>query len=185
MKTKRLYFRKPEASDAYFILSLVNDPLWIRFIGDRDVNNLDDAKRFICDSLNTTYANDELGLRVCCLRSDNVASYLPKHEHNKDTPIGLCGLLQRDYLDALDIGYAFKKEYRGFGYAAESAGFFKALAFNDLHSGKLYASVHTANRKSIALLNNLGFALQGALTEKDEESKTTLLFVCYPDQRCG
>jgi RimJ/RimL family protein N-acetyltransferase len=175
METQRLYFRKPQETDADFIFSLVNDPSWIQYIGDRKVHNKDDAVRFISESLNAQQSDERLGLRVCCIKND----ILQPDNENKDTPVGLCGLLQRDYLDSIDIGYAFSKEYRGFGFAFEAACYFKELAFNDMAVDKLYATVFYANKKSISLLEKLGFKFLGGLVENNVESSSTALYVCY------
>jgi ribosomal-protein-alanine N-acetyltransferase len=178
MKTERLYFRKPQESDADFVYSLVNDPDWLQYIGDRKVRNRDDAIRFISESLNAKQRNDLLGLRVCCVNNTDHSVL----SVNKDTPIGLCGLLKRDYLDSIDIGYAFSKEHRGFGYAIEAATYFKSLAFESLKSEKLYATVLKENVKSISLLKKLGFSLLGGLKENKIVSETTSLYVCFSDK---
>jgi ribosomal-protein-alanine N-acetyltransferase len=172
MESQRLYFRKPDESDAKFIYSLVNDPDWLEYIGDRQVNSQEDAVRFITENLNAQHHDERLGLKICCMR----LSYLSGKKENKDTPIGVCGLLKRDYLDSIDLGYAFTKQYRGFGYAIEAASFFKAHAFNDLMVDKLYATVSKDNAKSISLLEQLGFKSLGRLLKKDEESRGVLLY---------
>ncbi|MFQ3249213.1 MAG: ribosomal-protein-alanine N-acetyltransferase [Glaciecola sp.] len=177
MKTERLHFRKPRASDADFIKQLVNDPDWLQYIGDRKVNSRDDAIRFISKNLNAKQQNELLGLRVCCLNKTKQSI----SGVNQDTPIGLCGLLQRDYLDSIDIGYAFCKEHRGLGYAMEAASYFKSLAFDALKKEKLYATVLNENVKSIILLGKLGFKLVGGLRENNIVSETTSLYVCYSD----
>jgi len=177
MQSQRLFFRKLTESDAEFIYNLVNDPDWLQYIGDRKVNSLQDAVRFIGENINAQHHDERLGLKVCCKR-DN---YLSEKVKNKDTPIGVCGLLQRDYLDSIDIGYAFAKKYRGFGYAIEAASFFKAYAFNELNFDKLYATVSKENRKSISLLNQLGFKSLGGLIIDDEESEDILLYETHSD----
>ena len=177
MQSQRLFFRKLTESDAEFIYNLVNDPDWLQYIGDRKVNSLQDAVRFIGENINAQHHDERLGLKVCCKRSN----YLSEKVKNKDTPIGVCGLLQRDYLDSIDIGYAFAKKYRGFGYAIEAASFFKAYAFNELNFDKLYATVSKENRKSISLLNQLGFKSLGGLIIDDEESEDILLYETHSD----
>jgi ribosomal-protein-alanine N-acetyltransferase len=122
MQSQRLFFRKLAESDAEFIYSLVNDPDWLQYIGDRKVNSLQDAVRFIVENINEQHHDERLGLKACCIRSN----FLSGKVKNKDTHIGVCGLVKRDYLDSIDIGYAFAKKYRGFGYAIEAASFLKA-----------------------------------------------------------
>jgi RimJ/RimL family protein N-acetyltransferase len=152
----------------------VNDPDWLEYIGDRKVRSKDDAIHFIADSLNSKQPNSFLGLRVCCLKVDDANPNNVK----KDTPIGLTGLLKRDYLNSIDIGYAFCKEYRGNGYAIEAAAFFKNIAFETLKVEKLYATVLMKNEKSVLLLKKIGFELLGRLKVNNIESQTTSLYVC-------
>jgi RimJ/RimL family protein N-acetyltransferase len=175
MNSQRLYFRKPEESDAVFIYDLVNEPDWIKYIGDRKVNTQQDSVKFINESLNAEQSLDSLGLRICCLASPD----LSRKNSNKDTPIGLCGLLKREYLDSIDIGYAFISKYRGSGYGIEAANFFKNYAFNHLNVEKLYATVSKENKQSIALLGKLGFRSLGGLVEKNIESEEIMLYVSY------
>jgi RimJ/RimL family protein N-acetyltransferase len=175
MNSQRLYYRKPTESDAAFIHGLVNEPDWLKYIGDRKVSNQQDAVRFINESLNAKQSLDCLGLRVCCLASSDLSG------GNKDTPIGLCGLLKREYLDAIDIGYAFTYKYRGLGYGIEAATFFKTYAFDHLNVEKLYATVSKENKQSISLLEKLGFRSLGGLVEKNIESENIMLYVSYPN----
>lgn len=171
MKTERLYFRRASATDSNFIYELVNDADWLDYIGDRKVSSQQEAIRFINESLNAKQADNRLGLRICCLRESSF-----NQKDKKDTPIGLCGLLKRDYLDSLDIGYAIAKEYRGVGYAIESARFFTEYAINELKVSKLYATVLTGNRKSISLLKSLGYMKANWLQTPSEGFENTLLF---------
>lgn len=177
MNSQRLYYRKPNESDAAFIYGLVNEPDWLKYIGDRKVSNEQDAVQFINKSLNAKQSLDSLGLRVCCLPSTGLSG----ENTNKDTPIGLCGLLKREYLDAIDIGYAFTYKYRGLGYGIEAATFFKTYAFNHLNVEKLYATVLKENKKSISLLEKLSFRSLGGLLENDIESENIMLYVSYPN----
>jgi RimJ/RimL family protein N-acetyltransferase len=175
MSSQRLYYRKPNESDAAFIFDLVNEPDWLKYIGDRKVSNQQDAVQFINESLNAKHLLDGFGLRVCCLASSDLSTEYT----SKDTPIGLCGLLKREYLDSIDIGYAFISKYRGSGYGIEAANFFKNYAFNHLNVEKLYATVSKENKQSIALLGKLGFRSLGGLVEKNIESEEIMLYVSY------
>ena len=175
MISQRLYYRKPKESDAAFIYGLVNEPDWLKYIGDRKVSSQQDAVRFINESLNAKQPLEGLGLRVCCL----LPSDLFGDSKNKDTPIGLCGLLKRDYLDSIDIGYAFINTHRGLGYGVEAATFFKTYAFSKLHVEKLYATVSKENKQSISLLEKLGFRSLGNLSGDRIESENIKLYVSY------
>ena len=60
LETKRLQIREFEISDANFILELVNEPAWIKYIGDKNVHDLDDARNFIENKLRTGYVKNGL-----------------------------------------------------------------------------------------------------------------------------
>ena len=47
LETARLTMHRLQAGDAAFILRLVNEPSWLRYIGDKGVRTLEDAKQYI------------------------------------------------------------------------------------------------------------------------------------------
>ena len=98
-ETDRLRLRRLDASDATFIFRLVNEPSWLRFIGDRGVHDLDGARRYIAEGPQRLYANHGFGLFLVERRSDAL-------------PLGLCGLIKRDTLPDVDIGFAFLPEQK-------------------------------------------------------------------------
>ncbi|MBL7962195.1 GNAT family N-acetyltransferase, partial [bacterium] len=108
LETSRLTIRELNSDDAEFILKLVNTPTWLKFIGDRGVKNLDDAKKYIENGPVKSYADNGFGL------------YLMELKIGK-APIGMCGLIKRDFLPDPDIGFALMPEFEGKGYGYESA----------------------------------------------------------------
>ena len=108
LETDRLILRQLSIEDDAFILELVNDPLWLRFIGDRGVRTLDEARNYILKGPVAMYERAGFGLYLVERKIDGV-------------PMGICGLIKRDVLDDVDLGFAFLPEYRGQGYATESA----------------------------------------------------------------
>ena len=135
--------RRLDFADAAFIFELVNDPDWIRFIGDKCVNDLDDARRYLETGPMAMY-------RRCGFGLDRVAL---KHD---DTPIGICGLLQRATQPDIELGFALLPAYRGRGYAEECTRAVLETAFADGHR-RLLASVQPQNSRSRRLLQKLGF----------------------------
>ena len=93
IETRRLKIRWLEVGDAPFIYTLVNDPTWIRYIGDKNVSNLEDAKAYIETGPLEMYRNLGFGLNHVSLKEDG-------------TPIGICGLLKRETLTDVEIGFA-------------------------------------------------------------------------------
>lgn len=145
--TERLILRTLVLDDAAFILELVNDPDWLKYIGDRGVHNLDEARGYIRKGPMDLHARYGYSLYRVELKSDG-------------TPIGLCGLIKRDILPEVDLGFAFLARYRGRGYAREAAQATLAHARNALGLKRILAIVSPGNTPSIALLEKLGFGYE-------------------------
>lgn len=144
LDTPRLQIRWLDREDAGFIYTLVNDPAWLRFIGERNVSNLPDAARYIEEGPQQMYQQFGFGLNRVALRQC-------------DTAIGICGLLQRGILPEADLGYALLPEYRNKGYALEATTAVLQHGFEELRQKRIAAIVSTDNEKSIDLLQKLGF----------------------------
>lgn len=140
--TTRLHLAKLTLADAPFIFKLVNEPGWIKFIGDRGIRNLEDAENYIINGPQKSYADFGFGLFKVSLLDG--------------TPIGLCGLLQRDYLEHPDIGFAFMAEFTGQGYALEAATATMQYASDTLGQKTIMATTLPENEKSISLLEKIG-----------------------------
>jgi RimJ/RimL family protein N-acetyltransferase len=108
VQTQRLVLRELCVDDAPFILDLVNDPDWLRYIGDKGVRNLDDARGYLEKGPLDMYRRVGFGLWRVELEADA-------------TPIGLCGLIRRDTLPDVDLGFAYLPQFRGLGYGREAA----------------------------------------------------------------
>jgi [ribosomal protein S5]-alanine N-acetyltransferase len=155
VETERLRLRQFTLDDAPFILVLVNDPAWLRFIGDRGVHDLDDARNYLVKGPMEMYAKLGYGLFMVELKDG--------------TPAGMCGLLKRDYLDAADIGFAFLPAYVGKGLAHEAAVALMGYARSVLHMGRILAITNPENEPSVKLLRKLGFQLEGMVRPPGEE----------------
>ena len=148
--TPRLVLREQTPADAAFVLALVNDPDWLRHIGDRGVRTLDDARAYI-----------EAGAAAMIRRHGHG---LLLAETTAGVPVGLCGLLKRDGFADVDIGFAFLPAHRGLGYAREAAEATLAFAWHTLRVARVAAIVSPANAASIGLLGRLGFAFSRETT---------------------
>lgn len=145
LETQRLTLRHATSDDADFMLRLLNEPSFIRFIGDRGVRTLDDAERYIADRLVGSYERHGYGLYVVERREE-------------PGPIGICGLVKRDALPDADIGFAFLPEFWSAGYAYESAAAVKQHALGALGMARLLAITNDDNVASIRLVEKLGLA---------------------------
>jgi [ribosomal protein S5]-alanine N-acetyltransferase len=146
--TSRLRLRWLTASDADFVLRLVNDAEWLRFIGDKGVQDIDGARRYIETSPVAMYREFGFGLNRVAIG-------------DSDRAIGICGLLQRAALNAPDLGFALLPAWRGQGYALEAAQAVLEHARETLALPRVLAIVDAQNRASIGLLSRLGFERSG------------------------
>ena len=148
LETERLVLRRLVAEDAPFILELLNDPSWLRFIGDKGVRTLDDARAYIRNGPGDMYTRLGHGLYLTELKDGG-------------TPIGLCGLIKRDTLENVDIGFAFLPLYRARGYAHEAASATLAYARNTLGLKRIVAITSPDNQASGRLLEKIGLRFEG------------------------
>lgn len=146
IETGRLVLRRLAAEDAPFVLGLLNEPSFIRNIGDRGVRTLGQARAYLADGPLASYARHGFGLYLVELKEPR-------------TPIGICGILKRDTLPEPDIGFAFLPAYWSQGYGLESATAVKDYARETIRLPRLLAIVNPANQGSIRLLEKLGFSL--------------------------
>ncbi len=147
LKTERLALRHLGAGDAPFILRLLNEPSWLEHIGDKGVRTVADAQRYIENGPLEMYRRLGFGLYQVRLTVS-------------DEPIGICGLLKRETLDDVDLGFAFLPEFWGRGYAREAAAAVLAYARNTLRRIRIVAITGRRNEASRRLLEKLGFELE-------------------------
>jgi RimJ/RimL family protein N-acetyltransferase len=161
LETERLIVRKLTTDDAPFILELVNEPSWIQFIGDRGVRTLDAARAYISNGPIAMYERFGFGLYLVMLKGDKV-------------PLGMCGLIKRDALPDVDIGFAFLPRYWGKGYAIEAAAAVLAYGRRALGLGRIVAITSPDNQSSIKLLEKIGFVFEGMIRLPGETSEVRL-----------
>ena len=158
---ERIVLSELTSDDAPFILELLNEPDWLRFIGDRGVHDLDCARAYIEKVQTEMYDRLGFGLYKVSLKDGNI-------------PLGLCGLLKRDTLPDTDIGFAFLLRHRGYGYAYEAAGAILDLGLHVLGLKRILAITDPANVRSIRLLHKLDFRFLGRLHLEDHSSDSNL-----------
>lgn len=159
--TERLTLRLAALGDAVFILRLLNEPSFLRFIGDRKVRTIADAERYIGERLIASYERNGFGLWVV-------------ERRDAPGPIGICGLVKRDSLPDADIGFAFLPEFWRHGYAFESAAGVKRYAFGVLELPRLLAITNPDNVASIGIVERLGLTFDRALSLTPGEPEVNL-----------
>jgi len=161
LETPRLRLRRLEFDDATFMVRLLNEPSFIENIGDRGVRSIEDAHRYLRDGPMAMYEKYGFGLWHVARSSDGVA-------------VGMCGLLQRDNLPDVDIGYAFLPEYWGMGYAFEVAEATMRHGAEKFGLKRLIATVLPGNQASIRLLEKLGLRHERMFAMRPDEPEVRL-----------
>jgi RimJ/RimL family protein N-acetyltransferase len=161
LTTSRLALRELGEDDAPFILELLNDPSFIRNIGDRNVRTLEDARGYIRNGPQASYSQHGFGLWLVERTDDRV-------------PIGMCGLLKRDALDAPDIGFAYLPAVHGKGYGFEAARAVLDHARDTLHLSRVLAIVNADNEPSARLLEKLGMRFERMVQVSENEPSLRL-----------
>lgn len=161
LETPRLLIREFTSDDAAFIYTLMNTASWLRFIGDRNIHSEEDALEHIESKLIADYKT--LGFGFWCVV-----------EKSSGLPIGMNGLIKRENLHDVDLGFAFLPESAGKGYAYESSRLILDYAKEALKLEKLIAITNQDNTRSQALLEKLKFKSRGVVTVKAEWGESLL-----------
>lgn len=137
--------------DKQWVLALQQDPLWLKYIGSKNVNTLDNA----CDYIGRTNAQrEEWGYGLLAVEATDTKQ-----------PLGVCGLFNRFAFECPDLGFAMLPEARGRGicYAACQC----VIAWSASEGYRfLTAMTHPENMASQKLLRRLGFKKLGFYFDK-------------------
>ena len=160
LETERLTITQFSLEDAAFIMELVNTPTWIENIGERNVRSEKDAQNYLEKGPMKSYLEHGFGLYKVALKENNF-------------PIGMCGLIKREMLDDVDIGFAFLPEYEGKGYAFEAASAVMQHA-RKLNIDRVVAITLPTNIKSVNLLKKLKMKFENRIHFQGEEKELML-----------
>lgn len=161
VETERLTLRRLEIGDAEFILELLNDPSFLRHIGDKGVRTLDDAREYISNGPIASYERFGFGLYLAERKEDRV-------------PIGICGLLKRDSLKDVDVGFAFLPRFRSMGFGLEAASAVMEYGRSVLGLTRIVAITSPENVSSIRLLEKLGMKFESMARLSRDSSEVRL-----------
>ncbi len=162
LETERLTLRWFDEADAPFVLGLLNDPAWIANISDSGVRTVDAAKTWIAEKLVTSYWQKGHGLWAMQRKSDGAL-------------VGMCGLLERDTLPEIDVGYALAPAFRREGYAREAVQATLRYGRDVLGRSRILAIVSPDNAPSIRVLVSVGMQPDGD-PYVDEQGRATRRF---------
>lgn len=146
LRTQRLVLREATEHDAAFVAELMNDEGYLTLIGDRGVRTSEDAHRYLETSVLYDYGGHGRGFNVV--------------ENEEGVPVGICGLIKREELDDVDLGYAILGAYVGRGYATEAASATLEHALGDLGLKRVVAITTILNAGSRKVLERIGMGLE-------------------------
>ena len=156
LETERLTLSEQTEADAPFVLELMNTQGWLRYIGDRNVRTVEDARNYIRNGAMKSYRQSGFGFYLVSLKEGNI-------------PVGISGLVKRDALAHPDIGFALMPQDEGKGYGFESALAVMKYARESLGLDTIVAITTKDNASSVKLLNKIGLAFKAFIQMGDEE----------------
>lgn len=162
LETDRLVLRRLTLNDAPFIVELLNQPSFLRFIGDRGVRDLQTARLYLLKGPIASYEKHGFGLNLVFLKDSG-------------DPIGICGLLKRETLPDVDVGFAFLPAHWRKGYAAESAAAILEHGSRAFGLKRIVAITSLDNGASIGVLEKIGLKFE-AVTRLGDDPREVKLF---------
>jgi RimJ/RimL family protein N-acetyltransferase len=156
LETDRLMLRLLSVEDSAFILQLLNEPSFLLYIGDKGVRTIADAREYILKGPVDSYERFGFGLYLVELKEARV-------------PAGICGLIKRETLHDVDIGFAFLPQFWKRGYAFESAAAVLAYGKDVIGLDRIVAITSPDNEASIKVLGKLGLKFERLIKLSDDE----------------
>lgn len=169
--TPRLIIRQLTLEDAPFLLELLNSEGWKKFIGDRGVRTIEAAEDYLSEKYIKNYREGNDYVYYLIERKEGAAS------------VGVCGLLKRDYLDDVDIGYALLPQFSKKGYAFEATHALMKYAIEELHLQRIIAITTFDNKKSQSLLEKLGLTYEKKVVEKEKNGEVGLMLFSFEKKK--
>lgn len=170
LETARLRLREINDADAAFMLELLNEPAFLRNIGDRGVRTVAEATNYIHERFTSAYERYGFGTWMVELKASG-------------QPVGTCGLIKRDTLGDVDLGFAFPERYWSRGFGFESATAVMDYAWKGAKLSRVVAIVTLHNAPSIRLLEKLGFAYEKMIRLTPEDPELMLFAIAASPSR--
>jgi RimJ/RimL family protein N-acetyltransferase len=156
IRTARLVLRPFTAEDRDPLYAFHSDPDAVRYVPFPPR-----TREQVAEVLRRKVANTELReegdlLELAVLRADDRTLV-------GDLLLALCSVEHQ----TLEVGYIFAPPAGGQGYATEAVRALVDLAFSSVGARRVIARVDDRNRRSVALLERLGFRLEAHLIENE------------------
>ncbi|MBC8375749.1 MAG: GNAT family N-acetyltransferase [FCB group bacterium] len=169
LETKRLLLRRMTLEDNDFILELLNGPKWVKYIGSRDVDTLEQARDYLETRVLPSYEALGFGFYIIERLSDQIR-------------VGNCGLTHRDGMEHADIGYSLLEQYEGQGYAYEAASAVLKYGFETHKLDHIEAIATSNNRRSLHLLRKLGMHYKKMIELPGDDEELMLFGIDAPNE---
>jgi RimJ/RimL family protein N-acetyltransferase len=163
LETERLSLREMTIDDAPVVIEILNERAFIEFVADRGVRSTADAVKFIEEKFLPSYARYGFGFYLVELKDSG-------------TPIGMCGLIKRDVLEDVDIGFSIFERFWGKGYATEAAGALMEHGLTKLGLPRIVGVTAPHNDRSAAVLEKLGLRFEKMMELPGYTHPSTRLF---------
>lgn len=145
-ETARLEHRAFTVSDAAEFFALNSNPDVMRLTGEPLLTSLDAAREAIAKY--PDFRDVGYGRWACILKQTKMI-------------IGFCGLKYLPEMDLVDIGYRFRPQYWGHGFATEACTACLDFGFETLCLPEIFAFVLPENVASIRVLEKVGMRSDG------------------------
>jgi [ribosomal protein S5]-alanine N-acetyltransferase len=151
LETSRLVIRPANTSDAQDLFALNTDPDVLKYTGDSSFASPQDAEKFIRDRMAVQFDKNGMS-RFMVFERDG-------------TFLGWCGLKHFPETDEVDLGYRFRKEHWGRGYATEASKACLKYGFEILKLNRIIAKVMPENISSLKVVQKLGMTFKGYIAD--------------------
>ncbi|MBL4708380.1 MAG: GNAT family N-acetyltransferase [Flavobacteriales bacterium] len=149
--TKRITLKELESEDSLFILELLNTDGWLKFIGDRNIQNEEDALNYIEK-----------------IKSNSAVTYWVVQLNENGNKLGIITLIKREDFDFYDLGFAFLPQFENNGYAYEASDAVMNFIIELTDLRIILASTMPENKSSIKLIEKLGFFYYKSKNDKNK-----------------
>src|SRR5436853_3514061 len=143
LETDRLLLRQFEESDAEAFFQLNSHPEVLRFVPDKQLANVNEARQILIDHPIADYRKYGFGRGACILKSTG-------------EQIGFAGLKYLEELGEVDVAYRLVRTHWGLGLATEAALASVRFGFADLDLKRIIGLVMPENIASMRVLEKTG-----------------------------
>ena len=151
LETDRLLLREYVEEDAEAFFNLNSDPEVLRFVPDKQLLNVEQARQILIEHPIADYRKHGFGRGACILKSTG-------------EQIGFAGLKYLEELDEVDVAYRLMPTHWGQGLATEAALASVRYGFADLGLKQIIGLVMPENIASVRVLEKAGLRYAETVT---------------------